>query len=263
MDIKINIEKQKLYLKKEPHEGPYIVSDSINYLQCTFKFSDDWTDFDKTATFKDDIGNAYSILLENDKCFVPYEVLSGNNFKVSVFGSKDAVRITTNEVVVPIVPSGYTEGKTPSKPPKTAYELILDKLRQIGTLLRLKTNNKETLVDAINEVIGYVDSKADQSALDVTDAKIGNVEELTTPTHKVVVSAINYLLHHCEGNRDELVIRTDRLEGMIGQPEHLQTTDKSNTVAAINELVGDMGDIGTALDEIIALQNSLIGGDSV
>lgn len=159
MDIKINIEKQKLYLKKEPHEGPYIVSDSINYVQCTFKFSEDWTDFVKTAIFKDDIGNAYSILLENDKCFVPYEVLSGNNFKVSVFGSKDAVRITTNEVVVPIVPSGYTEGKTPSKPPKTAYELILDKLRQIGTLLRLKTNNKETLVDAINEVKDDIDTR--------------------------------------------------------------------------------------------------------
>ena len=165
MNIKINIEKQKLYLKKEPYEGPYIVSDSINYLQCIFKFSDDWTDFDKTATFKDDSGNAYSILLENDQCTVPYEVLSGNKFKVSVFGSKDGVRITTNEVVVPIVPSGYVEGKTPSKPPKTAYELILDKLRQIGTLLRLQTNNKETLVEAINEVKGDVASKADQTAL--------------------------------------------------------------------------------------------------
>ena len=160
MYINIHIEKQKLYLKKEPYEGPYIVSDSVKYLRCIFKFSDDWKDFAKTVIFKDDVGNAYSILLEGDTCIVPYEVLTGNKFAISAFGTNDGVRITTNEITVPIIASGYTEGKTPAKPVPTAYELILDKLRQIGTLLRLKTNNKETLVDAINEV---VDTKADQS----------------------------------------------------------------------------------------------------
>ena len=249
MDIKINIEKQKLYLKKEPHEGPYIVSDSINYLQCIFKFSEDWTDFIKTAIFKDDIGNAYSILMENDKCFVPYEVLSGNNFKVSVFGSKDGVRITTNEVVVPIVPSGYTEGKTPSKPPKTAYELILDKLRQIGTLVRLQTNNKETLVEAINEVASYAFTETNQSSLETLKKEIGNVENLKVNKDLGFISDIATAVNI---NYDSIKTHFDMV-----------STEISGVQEDISNLNTQMGDIDTALDNIIAIQNSYIGGDSV
>ena len=88
-------------------------------------------------------------------------------------------------------------------------------------LSALSNNDIQRVASAIAEVLQpEFDSKADQLALDDTNARIGKL-----------------------GN--------------------LQTTDKSNTVAAINELVGNMGDIDTALDNIIAMQNSYIGGDSV
>ena len=47
----------------------------------------------------------------------------------------------------------------------------------------------------------------------------------------------------------------------IGELGNLKTTDTSSIVAAINELVDNMGDIETALDGIISIQNALIGGD--
>ena len=50
-------------------------------------------------------------------------------------------------------------------------------------------------------------------------------------------------------------------DASVGDTAELQTTDKSSIVAAINELVGNMGDIEGALDSIIAIQNTLIGGE--
>lgn len=49
----------------------------------------------------------------------------------------------------------------------------------------------------------------------------------------------------------------------IGNLCDLKTQEKSSLVAAINELVGDMGDVEKALDSIIAIQDTLIGGDEV
>lgn len=50
---------------------------------------------------------------------------------------------------------------------------------------------------------------------------------------------------------------------IIGELGNLKTTDTSSIVAAINELVDDMGDIEVALDSIISIQNALIGGENV
>ena len=140
---------------------------------------------------------------------------------------------------------------------------------KIGNLSTLETQYQTNVVGAVNEL---VETKADKSALKELNAKIGNVDELNVPItdNKTIVRTINFLYEHCDDNRQELADRSERLEGMIGQPENLQTTDKSNTVAAINEIVGNidsldiqMGNVKAALDNIIEMQNSYIGGDSV
>lgn len=117
-------------------------------------------------------------------------------------------------------------------------------------------------------------ASADTSELEQEIAKIktsiGDVNAIATPTKREVVSTLNFLYEHCEGNRIELIQMTGRLEMLIGNLDSLETIDKSNTVNAINELVGNIdslgtqiGNIDTALDNIIAMQNSYIGGDSV
>ena len=106
-----------------------IVADSRNYLQATFIFSEEWNGKEKTAIFIHD-DKAYHVLLENDKCLVPWEVIKPGFLSVSVFAGD---LITTNACVTSIKDSGYTDGTKPSDPTPTIYEQIMKKLDEIQT----------------------------------------------------------------------------------------------------------------------------------
>lgn len=106
-----------------------IVADSRNYLQATFIFSEEWNGKEKTAIFIHD-DKAYHVLLENDKCLVPWEVIKPGVLSVSVFAGD---LITTNACVTSIKDSGYTDGTKPSDPTPTIYEQIMQKLDEIQT----------------------------------------------------------------------------------------------------------------------------------
>lgn len=64
----------------------------------------------------------------------------------------------------------------------------------IGLSSSLHTSDKSNIVNAINEVKGDVDSKANQSSLDNTNAKIGTLGNLQTTNKSNAVAAINELV---------------------------------------------------------------------
>ena len=98
------------------------VADSENFLYAQFSFSEEW-EGTKTAIFNN--GTPYSVMLENDKCLVPWEVITASGFSVSVYCGE---RITANTSFVKVLPSGYVEGQTPQPPSKTVYDQILEEL---------------------------------------------------------------------------------------------------------------------------------------
>lgn len=105
MDILFNVNEQTLTRKSEeeqPAEG------SKNYLKCGFEFNTpDWTDLVKIARFRDEQGKEFTKYLGKGaygECFVPFGVLRGDYFTVSIYGGD---LITTNEVIVTLMRSGY------------------------------------------------------------------------------------------------------------------------------------------------------------
>ena len=126
MELKFKITNQHMELT----EQPYAVSDSREYLTCSFEFSEDWSNTKRTVIFSG--GNKhYCVLLQEDNtCTVPHEVLGGC-FAVSVFGVNDGQRITTENVYVHIQKSGYCEATTPEAPTPTVYEQLLAELERI------------------------------------------------------------------------------------------------------------------------------------
>lgn len=124
MELTFGVSKQ--ILRRTDTECP--VSDSKNYLTATFTFSSDWTGT-KSAIFASKSG-AYTMVLDDDgTCTVPWEVLTGNAFTVSVFCGN---LITTNKVVVLLDPSGYVPGGTPADPTEDIYNQIIDKIDEIA-----------------------------------------------------------------------------------------------------------------------------------
>ena len=106
----------KQIISRTDREKP--VADSKNYLRAAFDLPSDWEGA-VTAVFKykkqeTDKGDTYEQILDSDAtCAVPWEVIQAPGFFVSCFCGN---LITANKVSVPVIPSGYEEGKTPAPP---------------------------------------------------------------------------------------------------------------------------------------------------
>lgn len=76
-----------------------LVTGSKGYLRAEFTFSSDWAGCAKAASFW--AGNVeYGMLLENNACMIPDEVLRETVFYVEVTGKRDRMIFTTDRVKV-------------------------------------------------------------------------------------------------------------------------------------------------------------------
>lgn len=156
MQLDFNVEEQTLtWVNKE--KTP--VADSVRYLTARFKFSDEWTGINKTATFFTSDGKPYNQLLVDDGCEVPHEVIKAPLFKVSVAGGD---LITTNIIIVGVIKSGYVKGETPKEPTPDVYAQILEKVEHTEQIAKAmiegeikrndaeiqRANNEEERVDS-------------------------------------------------------------------------------------------------------------------
>lgn len=76
-----------------------LVAGSKNYLQAHFSFSPEWQDCILAASFWRG-NNEYPVLIKNNTCMIPSEVLTGRAFSISVTGRRGDYNITTNKVYV-------------------------------------------------------------------------------------------------------------------------------------------------------------------
>lgn len=98
--------------KHKNQNSQKVVADSRNYLKATFHFqSEEWQNQICYALFTIQ-GETYKMVLGADEalswneCYVPEEVIHAPGFTVSCYCGD---RITTNEVRVDVVSSGYTD----------------------------------------------------------------------------------------------------------------------------------------------------------
>lgn len=122
MQLEFSVDKQIITRT----DNNQVVENSRNYLSCQFNFCDDWHGITKTAVFIAANGDIFNVILENDVCVVPWEVIKYSHFSVSVFGGD---LITANRVVISVIKSGYAEGKTPSDPTPDVYQQILNSVK--------------------------------------------------------------------------------------------------------------------------------------
>ena len=120
--IDINVIGQRVTVKSAD-----IVAESVRYLKVRFAFSEDWSDYSKTAIFKGKDGSIYQLLLsgEENEIFVPFEVIKAPYFKVAVLGELGDSRITTDEAAIKVIESGVEEGDIPAEPTPDIYAQIV------------------------------------------------------------------------------------------------------------------------------------------
>ena len=147
-----------------------LVAGTVNDYTARFSFSADWDGYQRTAVFSAD-GVEREQLLTDNACKVPWEVLlPGAYLKVGVYGTKDGSRLptiwTSHRQYIHDGAGPTDEAADPS--PVLAEQI----LQRMGDLGDLKTEDKSSLVAAINEVkeTGGGGGTADHSKLKNRDA---------------------------------------------------------------------------------------------
>ena len=124
MNIKFSISGQKISILERPDTISY-----TNELEAEFSFSNEWAGRQKTAIFKRTGIHAIPVLIENDKCIVPKEVLRNcSKFEVGVIAGNIH---TTNIVEVYIDRTCYNEDAEIPDPTPSIYDQIIEKLESI------------------------------------------------------------------------------------------------------------------------------------
>ena len=124
MNIKLSINGQKISILERPTTISY-----TNELEAEFSFSNEWSGRQKTAIFKRTGIHAIPVLIENDKCIVPKEVLRNcSKFEVGVIAGNIH---TTNIVEVYIDRTCYNEDAEIPDPTPSIYDQIIEKLESI------------------------------------------------------------------------------------------------------------------------------------
>ena len=110
MKIQFEVINQTL-TRSKAHLNEKVIADSKNYLVANFNFrTEDWNGLEIWAIFTHK-GQSFKRLLgidglEYNECYIPFEVIHTPNFEVSLYGGN---RITTNNHLIKVEPSGYTE----------------------------------------------------------------------------------------------------------------------------------------------------------
>lgn len=135
----------------ETTETAMLVAGTVNIYTARFAFDAAWDGLQRTAVFAVD-GITREQLLEDDACTVPWEVLvAGNRLRVGVYGTKaDGTRLPTiwTERRLYINP-GAGPTQEAADPSPTLVEQLLGR---IGDPANLKTEDKSSLVAAVNEI---------------------------------------------------------------------------------------------------------------
>lgn len=113
-----------------------------------------------------------------------------------------------------------------------------DAIQKIGEMNTLKTDAKDTLVKAINEVFDEIAS---------TNATIGDLSTLTTDEKTTIVGAINEVDAHADANKTE-----------IGNLSALTTDEKTTLVGAINEVDNHADNATTLANNAVATANGAV-----
>lgn len=121
--INVKCIDQKLYLANMSN----VASGGINETKIKFDFCPLWDDFGKVAIFYCNEDTVYNVVINNNECVVPYEVLvSSGKFYFGVFGTnEEGIRRTSDILACKVVKGAFIERQEPEAPTPDIYEQIL------------------------------------------------------------------------------------------------------------------------------------------
>lgn len=170
-----------------------------------FIFSEDWTDFAKTALFEAG-GASIAVALTSNQCTIPAECLkrAGVRLQIAVYGVKGSERKSTGWCVTSMIlhraDLNIGSGNSGSHPslPEDCYEQIM---AVIGDLSAAGFQGK-TLSEIIIEIRNSIsDTASDEEVVDVINTVFGSASsEPETPDNTATDQEVDDLLNDVFGD---------------------------------------------------------------
>ena len=108
-------------------ENDMLVSGTVGEYTATFEFSSDWDGYAKTAVFEPVGGTSREVVLVDDACVIPWEVLQSEcSLKIGCYGTNGDRRRPT--VYTPSIPNhrGAKQASASVEPTPDVYNQLLD-----------------------------------------------------------------------------------------------------------------------------------------
>ena len=219
-----------------------VVAKSKNYLYAKFSFCDAWQGVEKTAVFKSATGIVKNVIMVDDVCKVPHEVIDYPMFTVSVFGGD---RITVNKALIPVEESGYEEGSIPDEPTPDVYAQLLEMVSKTEELAESIVKGESSRAEAETKRVTAEQQRAKSEAERVEAEKNRvqaeqNRENLKSEleTLKEETETVKQDLQQAEEQFNEFVQESKDTIGT--EIEKVQdATEKANEVATCPPVIGD------------------------
>lgn len=236
-----------------------LTSGMVKAVQVAFTFSDGWEGFDKIAVFSNGKTSLDVSLDDEDKCYIPHEILAvaGKEVTVGIYGTKgegdEYTAIPTEKCSLGKVVEGVNpSGEEPVEPTPTVWEDLI---------IRVKNLEEGNYVTAEN--IGVMTTFVDYDHF--YTGMVGGYVDTSKWVNGIIVKIKNSaipLLYATRGTSANPIPLTEA--------EFISILDARGNVGGngfifnnYSDILGyDMGDIETALDSILAIENALIGGDA-
>lgn len=130
--LKVGCIDQRLILIADPE----IASGGQNEDVVEFEFCSLWDGYGKTAVFYRTEDEVYHVLVEDDRCVIPHEVLRDEGvLYFGVFGVKGDTTRTSEVIRYRLVKGALTSGSAPSDPTPDIYAALLARIGAIETIL--------------------------------------------------------------------------------------------------------------------------------
>ena len=144
MELKFILNGQELnYSKKN-----ILANNSQDFLIAKFDFSEEWDNTEKTAIFYNTEDKIYNVLLKDNSCIIPHEVLQENNlFYVGVFGINGTERITSTIINIRLENGAYKIGETPSEPSEDVYAQIISLMQESKEIAKSAEEKAQSVVN--------------------------------------------------------------------------------------------------------------------
>lgn len=200
-----------------------VIGDNADYV-IKFQFDEEWDGVTKTARFERRNGKYADVVLVEDSCEIPVQILKSDYIKIGVYSEK----MTTTPTEINVIASVKDRSGIPEKPHYDVYAQLLEKID------KLKGSGMDE--EALKEIVSEETRKyIDENGIEIDTSRVNGMVESYIEQHKEELKGAD----GAPGNDG-----ADGTDGKSAYDLWLESGNTGSVADFLESLKGEKGDPG-------------------